>query len=517
MMNFRRLIPVAAVIAAAACTPAPSTAPVPAPAEKMSLMPLPSTVQLDASSRFVIDTLTGVYADEATDASVDSVASYLVAMLSPFVRSAPQRVAAGGSVPSNAIRLRIDPSNAASGAEGYDLTVTPAGVTLTAQTAAGLFHGVQTLRQMLPASVEHPAAMGRKLWLPTGHVADAPRFQWRGMMLDVSRHFLGPRDVKRFIDLMALYKMNRLHLHLADDQGWRIQILSRPNLALVGGSTKVGGGPGGYYTQDEYKDLVAYAASRFIMIIPEIDMPAHTNAALASYPELNCDNVSPPLYTGTHVGFSALCVDSARIYPILEDVIREISAMTPGPYFHIGGDEVRKLSKDQYRTFIERMQGVVNANGKTMIGWGEIAPANISPSTIVQSWVKDSSAVHAARGGKVIMSPGSRIYIDQKYDSSTVLGLNWAGFPSVKIAYDWDPATYTPGVGESSILGVEAPLWAETLMNVSDYEYMAFPRLIGVAEIGWTPQSLRTWDSYKSRLDDQARRLNALGVNTPRQ
>ena len=180
--------------------------------------------------------------------------------------------------------------------------------------------------------------MGRKLWIPAGHIADVPRFQWRGMMLDVSRHFLGPDDVKRFIDLMALYKMNRLHLHLADDQGWRIEILSRPNLALVGGSTKVGGGPGGYYTQAEYKDLVAYAASRFIMIIPEIDMPAHTNAALASYPELNCDNVAPPLYTGAHVGFSALCVDSARIYPVLDDVIREISAMTPVPYYPIGGD-----------------------------------------------------------------------------------------------------------------------------------------------------------------------------------
>jgi hexosaminidase len=190
------------------------------------------------------------------------------------------------------------------------------------------------------------------------------------MMLDVSRHFLPPAGVKRFIDLVSLYKINRLHLHLADDQGWRIEIKSRPSLTAIGGSTQVGGSPGGFYTQDEYRDIVAYAAGRYITIVPEIDMPGHTNAALASIPELNCDKVSPPLYTGIRVGFSALCVDSAAIYPILEDVVREISSITPGPYFHIGGDEVMKLTHPQYLTFIARMQYLVNANGMRMIGWG---------------------------------------------------------------------------------------------------------------------------------------------------
>jgi hexosaminidase len=240
-------------------------------------------------------------------------------------------------------------------------------------------------------------------------------------------------------------------------------------------------------------------------------MPGHTNAALASIPELNCDKVSPPLYTGIRVGFSALCVDSAAIYPILEDVVREISSITPGPYFHIGGDEVMKLTHPQYLTFIARMQSLVNANGKRMIGWGEIAPAQLAPSTIVQNWKKDSSAVHAARGGKVILSPGTRLYLDQQYDTTTILGLHWAGYSSVRNSYDWDPAAFIPGVTESAILGVEAPLWSESLIKVQDFEYMAFPRVIAAAEVGWT--RVRNWETFERRLAAQSVRLKALGVN----
>ena len=503
-----------AIAAVAACSPQkPAAPPVPQPAPyELSVIPLPQNVQIDPSQRFRPDTLTTIVIDAVADSSTASLGAYLQALLSPIIRNAPVRLASGATAPANSIHLRLDP--AVTGDEAYGLAITPSNVVVSARTNAGLFYGIQTLRQLFPSSIEHRAAVGRRLWIPTGQITDAPRYEWRGMMIDVSRHFLPPRDIKRFIDHLALYKINRLHLHLADDQGWRIEIKSRPTLTAIGGSTQVGGGPGGFYTQDEYRDIVAYAASKYITVVPEIDMPGHTNAALASIPELNCDSVSPPLYTGIRVGFSALCVDSARIYPVLEDIVREISAITPGPYFHIGGDEVTKLTHPQYLRFIERMQSIVNANGKRMIGWGEIAPANLSPATTVQHWKKDSSFVHAARGGKVILSPSAKLYLDMQYDTTTTLGLHWAAYVPVESSYDWDPATFLSGVADTSIIGVEAPLWAESLIKVEDYEYMAFPRIIGVAEIGWTRQ--RNWDGFARRLQLQDERLKALGINAGR-
>lgn len=505
--------PLIALLLLGACAPHPRTAPTPAAVLQPALIPLPTSVQLDASQVFAIDSFTTVYVDQAADSAVSGVGDYLVAMLRPAIKYGTMRSTPADSARTNVIRLTLDQSNASLGDEGYDLSITPASVRIAARTAAGLFHGVQTVRQLLPASIEHPAALNRKLRIPAGHITDTPRYEWRGMMLDVSRHFLGPKDIERFIDMLALYKMNRLHLHLSDDQGWRIEIKSRPSLTAIGGSSQVGGAAGGFYTQDQYKELVSYAASRFITIVPEIDMPGHTNAALASIPELNCDKVSPPLYTGIRVGFSALCVDSAAIYPVVEDIVREISSITPGPYFHIGGDEVMKLTHPQYLAFVERMQGIVNANGKRMIGWGEISPANISASTIVQNWKKDSSFVHAARGGRVILSPASKVYLDQQYDTTTMLGLHWAGYNSVRTSYDWNPANFLPGVPDSAILGVEAPLWSETLIKVQDFEYMAFPRLIAVAELGWAAQASRQWEDFDNRLRLQATRLKALGVN----
>lgn len=499
-----------------ATTPAPvAVVPVPPPSPTHAVIPHPASVTLDSARSFVVDSLTVVYVDVGADSSVTGVGAYLAAMLNPVVRAPIRTRAAGATLPARSIHLRVNPAQGGIGVEGYELSVASDSIRVTARTPAGLFYGIQTIRQLLPASVEHPAALGRRLAVPAGRIVDAPRFEWRGMMLDVSRHFLPAGDVKRFIDLLSLYKMNRLHLHLSDDQGWRLDILSRPSLAKIGGSTQVGGGPGGFYTQDEYRDIVAYAASRFITIVPEIDMPGHTNAALASIPELNCDGVAPPLYTGIRVGFSTVCADSARIYPILEDIVREISGLTPGPYFHIGGDEVEKLTHDQYLRFVERMQVIVNRYGKRMIGWGEIAPAQLSPTTIVQHWKRDSSDVHAARGGKVIMSPAARIYLDMKYDSTTTLGLAWAGLNGVRTAYDWDPAAYIAGVGESSVLGVEAPLWSETLTKAEDFEQLAFPRAIAVAEVGWTQAAHRGWPAFRQRLARHQPRLQALGVNAP--
>ena len=238
--------------------------------------------------------------------------------------------------------------------EGYRLDITRNGVTVQAATPAGLFYGAQTLRQLLPALVEYTAAYVHPLPLPGATVVDAPRYAWRGMMLDVSRHFLPVEDLERFVDLMALHKLNRLHLHLADDQGWRIEIPGWPRLTEHGGSTEVGGGPGGFYTLDEYAALVEYAAARHVTIVPEIDVPGHTNAALASYAELNCDGEARDLYTGTDVGFSSLCPDAEITFQFLDDVIGAIAARTPGAWFHVGGDEVRTLSEETYVHFIER-------------------------------------------------------------------------------------------------------------------------------------------------------------------
>ncbi len=312
---------------------------------------------------------------------------------------------------------------------------------------------------------------------------------------------------------MALYKLNRLHLHLTDDQGWRLMIESWPKLAEVGGSTAVNGDPGGYYSQAEYSDLVEYARSRYIDIVPEIDLPGHTNAALASYPQLNCDGKAPALYTGTEVGFSSLCIDSEITYEFLDDVIGELAALTPGPYIHIGGDEAHSTPAEDYRRFMQRVQQIVQAHGKQMLGWAEIAQIELAPGSVVQFWQGDFANRAAAQGVKLIMSPADRIYLDMKYDDSTALGLNWAGNIDVERAYSWDPAKLFPDVGEDDILGVEAPVWTETLRTMDDLEFLVFPRLLGIAEIGWSPAAGRSWDEYRQRLTGHAARLEALGVD----
>ena len=501
------------LIGLAACTSTPATAPVPVrPSQFGAVIPLPASMQLDTTKVFRVDTSVVVYVDQSADSATLGVANYVRSMLAPYVRQDVQRVAAT-PLAAKSIRLAIDPSSA-NGDEGYALDITPEAISIVAKSAAGLFYGVQTVRQLLPPSVENVGALNRRLIVPSGHIVDSPRFAWRGLQIDVARHFLPPRDVKRFIDLISLYKINRLHLHLSDDQGWRIEIKSRPALALVGGLTQIGGGAGGYFTQDDYRDIVQYAASRFITIIPEIDMPAHLNAAMVSYPELTCDHVAPPVFTTVSAPRRVvLCVDSANVYPIIDDIVREISDMTPGPYYHIGGDEVPRLTRTQYVTFLERMQSIVNSHGKQMIGWADISIANLSPATIVQHWSTDSVQLHAARGGKVIMSPGPHAYLDMKYDSTTVLGLKWAGYITPQTVYDWDPGTYRAGVPESSVLGVEAPLWSETAVRAEDFEFLIFPRIISMAEVGWTPQSLRTWSNFGPRLDVGRLRLKALGVN----
>jgi hexosaminidase len=329
----------------------------------------------------------------------------------------------------------------------------------------------------------------------------------------VARHFFSVDEVKRYIDLLSQYKINVLHLHLADDQGWRIEIDGWPRLTEHGGSTEVGGGPGGFYTQEQYADLVDYAQQQHVMVVPEIDMPGHTNAALASYAELNCDGVAPQLYTGTSVGFSSFCIDKPITYEFIDDVVSQLAELTPGPYLHLGGDEAHSTPHEDYVTFVNKVDKIVSAHGKTMMGWEEITGASPAAGSVAQHWWDDSEARAAVdKNMKVVMSPAEKAYIDMKYNESSPLGLSWAGLTSVEDSYDWDPGTWAEGVPESSVLGVEAPLWSETLEDIDDVEYMAFPRMAGIAELGWSAQG-RDWDEYKTRLGAQGPRWDAQSVN----
>ncbi|HVH55214.1 MAG TPA: beta-N-acetylhexosaminidase [Vicinamibacterales bacterium] len=479
------------------------------------LVPRPVNVELRAGE-FAIAPSTTIYIDSDLFASS---AQFLARHIGLALGDQALKVEISTTPPSGGIAFRRNQASTGLGGEGYAIAVRPEGAVIQAETAAGAFYAVQTLRQLLPAHWEYeairpPESKAPPTLLRAVDIRDQTRFGWRGAMLDVGRHFLSVDEVKRYVDLMALHKLNRLHLHLADDQGWRIEIKSWPNLAAHGGSTEVDGGPGGFYTQDQFREIVRYAADRFITIVPEIDMPGHTNAALASYPELNCDGVARQLYTGIEVGFSAFCVEKEITYKFIDDVVREIGALTPGPYFHIGGDEVKTLRAEQYNAFVERVQAIVQSHGKQMIGWDEIAPTKLLPTSIVQHWrPKTTPAEAVAKGAKVILSIADRAYLDMKYDASTPIGLMWAATIDVKSSYDWDPAKAASGVGEEALLGVEAPIWSETVANIRDLEFLAFPRLAAIAEVGWSRQDDRTWSDFRVRLGNQGPRWTALGIN----
>lgn len=474
-------------------------------------IPLPVSAEA-GTGKFSLSEATSIYVDPGS-AELRAIGQHLADRLAPATGYRLPVLATSGPPASGHIYLSTRGADPGLGEEGYQLTVSPDALALAAYQPAGLFRGLQTIRQLLPAEIESPALQSGPWEITAGRIRDIPRFAWRGAMLDVARHFFDMDAVKRTIDLMAYYKLNHLHLHLSDDQGWRLMINSWPRLATYGGSTQVGGGAGGYYTQAEYSELVAYAQDRYITLVPEIDMPGHTQAALASYAELNQDEEAPPLYTGILVGFSSLCVEKEITFRFVEDVLGEVAALTPGPYLHIGGDEALTTSETDYLQFIERVQTIVQALGKHMIGWEDIARIPLLTTSVVQHWHNDLAQQAARQGAEVIMSPASRAYLDMKYDASTPLGLNWAGYVNLERAYTWDPATELEGISESDVLGVEAPLWSETLQNMQDIEFMTFPRLPGYAEIGWSPQHARNWEEYRLRLAAHGPRLGAMGVN----
>ena len=490
-----------------------------------NVIPRPASVQATGGS-FSLTADTVIYVEPATD-ELKAIGQYLADHLNPASGLAIQVQAAGTAPAKGSISLSLTGADPALGDEGYELTITPEQVKVVANQPAGLFHGVQTIRQLLPAGIDNSTVQPGPWIMQTGSISDTPRFAWRGAMLDVARHFFSVKDVTQYIDLLAYYKINRLHIHLSDDQGWRIQIKSWPNLTDFGSSLEVGGTPGGYYTQADYTSIVNYARSRYITVIPEIDMPGHMNAALASYPDLNCDGVAPELYTGISSPEVSLCPGKDITYTFLENVISELAALTPGAYIHIGGDEAQAISQPDYINFIQRVQAIVQASGKQAIGWEEISQSQLLPGSIAQHWnlepgpnsstqqqaVQQDLLQAVSQGTKVIMSPADKVYLDMKYQDSSPLGLAWAGYVNVETAYNWDPAALVPGITENEILGVEAPLWSETLNSLDDIEYMAFPRILGVAEIGWTPQARRDWNGYTLRLAAQGPRLKALGVN----
>jgi hexosaminidase len=400
------------------------------------------------------------------------------------------------------------------GPESYGLQIGQDSIRIRATSAEGAFRAIQTLRQLIPETSSDSLATYPIWVIPGGEIQDEPTWSYRGGMLDVARHFFSVDDVKKFLDVMAYYKMNVLHMHLTDDQGWRIEIKSWPKLTEVGGSTEVGGESGGFYTQEEYKEIVAYAAARYITIIPEVDMPGHTNAASVSYPILNGNGKTPSLYTGTNVGFSTWDTRKDTVYTFIDDVIREISDMTPGPYFHIGGDESHVTKEDDYIYFIERVAPIVKKYGKTLVGWDEIANAKLDSTAIAQFWADEDNARKAvAQGMKVILSPAKKAYLDMQYDTLSQFGLHWAAYIPVDTAYVWTPETYANGITTDHILGVEAPLWSETISEISELEYLAFPRLLGYSELSWSTPENRDWENYKVRLGAQTPYFKRMNIN----
>lgn len=479
-----------------------------------NLIPKPVSVAATGGT-FTLPSTADIYVNPGTTEMI-AIGQYLANKLNPATGYGLTVIGTTSAPPSGNIYLTTVGGDPSLGQEGYDLSVTTGLITLTAYQPEGLFRGIQTIRQLFPPAIELSTAQAGPWNVPTGTIHDFPRFTWRGTQLDVARHFFSVADVEREIDEVAYYKINMFHLHLTDDQGWRIYINAWPNLALYGGGTQVGGTCNNcYYTQADYSAIVAYAQARYITVVPEVDMPGHVNAALASYAQLNCNGVAPARYTGTNVGFSSLCISLPVTYQFVDDVIREISALTPGGYFHIGGDEASSTPLADYLSFENQVQPKVTAYGKFVDGWEEIAQANIATTSLAQHWnLTDSFApTTIQKGARVLMSPANKAYLDMKYYRKSPLGQTWAGLINTQTGYEWDPGTIVPSVPASSVIGVEAPLWTETIVTMADIEFMVFPRLPGYAELGWSPTTGRNWTEYKVRLGSHGPRLTNMGIN----
>lgn len=449
----------------------------------------------------------------------------------------------------NAIALRIDESLQPLGDEGYQLDVRPDRITLVAMRPTGLFHGIQSIRQLLPPAIFRKAAAQGVRWaVPCVSITDYPRFAWRGLLLDTARHFMPKSFILKLIDAMALHKFNSLQLHLTDDQGWRIEIRKYPRLTKVGAwrdetlighpGTKPwkfdGRRHGGYYTQDDIREIVRYAADRYINVVPEIEMPGHARAAIAAYPELGC-NPDKPVRVWTVWG---ICPDvfapTEETIAVLQDVLSEVIDLFPSRFVHVGGDEA---IKDQWKAsdvmrariknlglkdvaemqswFIRRMDAFLAERGRRLVGWDEILEGGLAPGAVVMSWRGEAGGIAAARAGHdVVMAPTSHTYFDYCQGKRETEPLAIGGDLSLEKVYQYDPVPGVLNAEEAKhILGSQGQLWAEYMPNTRHVEYMAFPRAVALAEVLWSPKKARDYRAFVPRLREDLRRLDAMDVN----
>ena len=476
------------------------------------IIPKPLSYE-SGEGKFILKKDTPIYVKGNTEEEteeISKIAEFLKGKLKPST-GLELSIIKSDNAPAGSIYLTTIAAEEDKGNEGYKIITNPEKVEIIAYKPEGISRAVQTLRQLLPADIEKASLVSDVEWsIPVSIIDDKPEYDYRGLMIDVARHFFTVDEIKRQIDNAAQYKINKVHLHLSDDQGWRLEIKKWPELTNIGGSTEVGGGPGGYYTQEQFKDLVKYAAERYVEIIPEFDMPGHSNAALASYGFLNEDGKKKDLFTGTNVGFSSFMTRDEKTYEFIEDIIKEVSEISPSKYIHIGGDEADSTKKEEYDYFVGRVAKIVQKYGKTPIGWDPIdTSSEIDSSVVLQNW-KDTNESALEKDMKIIISIAKKAYLDMKYNETTPYGLTWAGYIPVESAYKWDPTDYAP---KELILGIEAPLWTETINDTKAMDYMIYPRLLGYAEIGWTPKDSRDWIEYKSRLNNQMERMKNQGVN----
>lgn len=429
--------------------------------------------------------------------------------------------------------------------EGYTLDVTSEGVTVKAKTPQGLFYGMQSFMQLLPAEIESAEKASGIAWqAPAVSIKDEPRFGYRGVMLDVCRHFIPVEDIKKQIDVLSLFKINRLHWHLTEDQGWRIEIKKYPKLTEVGSKRIDGEGTEykGYYTQEEIKEVVKYAQDRFITIVPELEMPGHELAAIAAYPELSCkgEAITPRIIWG--VEDIVMCPGKEDMFVFLEDVIKEMVELFPGTYFHVGGDECPKTSwkncptcqarikkeglkadgkhtaEERLQSYvITRMEGVLAKYGKKIIGWDEILEGGLSPDATVMSWRGEEGGIASAlQDHDVIMTPGGNgMYLDHYQGDSKIEPVAIGGYTTLEKTYSYNPTpdTLVAMKKDHFVKGVQTNIWAEYLYNVDLVEYRMYPRVLALSEIGWTNVDRKNFDDFARRINNAYVRLDEHAVN----
>ncbi|MEM6286705.1 MAG: beta-N-acetylhexosaminidase [Bacteroidota bacterium] len=454
--------------------------------------------------------------------------------------------------PENQVVFHLDPE-AAIEDEGYALTVTREGVLVKAASEAGLFYGAQTLRQLLPPAVERGGALPAETevaWaIPAVRIEDAPRFGWRGLHLDVGRHFQPVAFVKRYLDLMALHKLNRFHWHLTEDQGWRIEIERYPRLTEVGAwrdGTLVGSYRnephtydgvryGGYYTQDEIREVVAYAAERHITVVPEIEMPGHASAAIAAYPELGCSGEPVEVVQGWGVFEDIFCPTEAT-FTFLENVLTEVLDLFPGEHVHIGGDEAPKgawersaaaqevirreglADEHELQSYVvRRIERFLSERGRRLVGWDEIVEGGLSPTATLmywRSWDEAPLRQAAAQGNDIVMTPNHTLYLDHYQADPASEPLAIGGLTTLQDVYAYEPVPAFFSEGQAaSILGAQGNVWTEYLPEPHDVEYMVWPRALALAEAVWSEPARRDWVDFQDRLPTALDRLRILGVN----